>query len=43
MSEDENIHDNPDLSNSEQEEVKSTEPETEPRIPKDVEPEPKVK
>ena len=41
MSEEENIHDNPDLSNSE-EEVTSTEPETEPVAGPELEPEPEV-
>ena len=40
MSEEENIHDNPDLSNSEQEEVTSTETETEPVAGPELEPEP---
>ena len=43
MSEEENIHDNPDLSNSEQEEVTSTEPETEPVEGPELEPEPEPK
>jgi hypothetical protein len=42
MSEEGNIHDNPDLSNSE-EEVTSTEPETEPVAGPELEPEPEVK
>ena len=41
MSEEENIHDNPDLSSSE-EEVTSTEPETEPVAGPELEPEPEV-
>ena len=41
MSEEENIHDNPDLSNSE-EEVTSTEPETEPVAGQELEAEPEV-
>ena len=40
MSEDENIHGDPDLSNSEEEEVTSTEPETEPIAGPELEPEP---
>ena len=41
MSEEENIHDNPDLFNSE-EEVTSTEPETGPVVGPELEPEPEV-
>ena len=41
MSEEENSHDNPDLSNSE-EEVTSTEPETGPVAAPKLEPEPEV-
>ena len=42
MSEEENIHGNPDLSNSEEENVTSTEPETGPLSAPELEPEPEV-